>query len=254
MGTYTANYNLYMPTVGEQGWGEIVNNNFSTIDVAMSGLNTRVGTLETETDDLDSRIDTIESRVANGTSSISTKGLTNSGNLTNTGTITSTGLITANGGVKGNLTGNVTGFLFVKGTVGTSGDVQYASLPAISQRYDLYKNSTTIGIPNYSISYGNPARHTWGVYTRRSDLTGNTSVSAATRTVTITQEVSGSGITVQYYNSSNVLTTENKNKGTFTFTVKTGTTMTVSSNSANGVGGNITCPAGTTYYVKYATP
>ena len=32
MGTYTTNKNLYMPTVGEQGWGTLVNNNFSTID------------------------------------------------------------------------------------------------------------------------------------------------------------------------------------------------------------------------------
>ena len=32
MGTYTTNKNLYMPTVGETGWGTLVNNNFSTID------------------------------------------------------------------------------------------------------------------------------------------------------------------------------------------------------------------------------
>ena len=32
MGTYTTNKNLFMPTVGEQGWGTLVNNNFSTID------------------------------------------------------------------------------------------------------------------------------------------------------------------------------------------------------------------------------
>lgn len=46
MGTYTVNYNLYMPTVGEQGWGELVNGNFTTIDTTMGELNTRVGTLE----------------------------------------------------------------------------------------------------------------------------------------------------------------------------------------------------------------
>ena len=38
MGTYTTNYQLYMPTVGENGWGEIVNNNFSTIDTTMKGF------------------------------------------------------------------------------------------------------------------------------------------------------------------------------------------------------------------------
>lgn len=35
MGTYTTNYNLFMPTVGETGWGELVNGNFTTIDTTM---------------------------------------------------------------------------------------------------------------------------------------------------------------------------------------------------------------------------
>ena len=46
MGTYTTNYNLFMPTVGETGWGTLVNGNFETIDTTMSELNTRIGTLE----------------------------------------------------------------------------------------------------------------------------------------------------------------------------------------------------------------
>ena len=46
MGTYTTNYNLFMPTVGETGWGDLVNGNFETIDTTMSELNTRIGTLE----------------------------------------------------------------------------------------------------------------------------------------------------------------------------------------------------------------
>lgn len=46
MGTYTTNYNLFMPTVGETGWGELVNGNFATIDTAMKGLNTRLTTCE----------------------------------------------------------------------------------------------------------------------------------------------------------------------------------------------------------------
>lgn len=32
MGTYTTNLELYKPTVGEQGWGELVNENFDKID------------------------------------------------------------------------------------------------------------------------------------------------------------------------------------------------------------------------------
>ena len=38
MGTYTTNYNLFMPTIGEQGWGELVNGNFTTIDATMKGF------------------------------------------------------------------------------------------------------------------------------------------------------------------------------------------------------------------------
>ena len=32
MGTYTTNLNLYKPSIGEQGWGELVNENFDKID------------------------------------------------------------------------------------------------------------------------------------------------------------------------------------------------------------------------------
>ena len=46
MGTYTTNYNLFMPTVGETGWGDLVNGNFTTIDTTMKGLNTRITTIE----------------------------------------------------------------------------------------------------------------------------------------------------------------------------------------------------------------
>ena len=46
MGTYTTNYNLFMPSVGEQGWGDLVNGNFSTIDATMKGLDTRIGAVE----------------------------------------------------------------------------------------------------------------------------------------------------------------------------------------------------------------
>lgn len=35
-GTYTENYNLYKPDIGETGWGNFVNINFDTIDAALS--------------------------------------------------------------------------------------------------------------------------------------------------------------------------------------------------------------------------
>lgn len=36
MGTYTANLELYKPTIGENGWGTLVNENFDKIDMASS--------------------------------------------------------------------------------------------------------------------------------------------------------------------------------------------------------------------------
>ena len=101
MGTYTDNYNLFMPSIGEQGWGELVNGNFATIDITMKSINNNIVTLETEMDALAVDIAALEG-VSNG-------GAIKSKSITNNGTITSTGLITGNGGFKGNLTGNVTG-------------------------------------------------------------------------------------------------------------------------------------------------
>ena len=66
MGTYTTNYQLFMPTVGEQGWGELVNGNFTTIDTTMAGLNTRVGTLETEADVIEGRVTALEDVINDG--------------------------------------------------------------------------------------------------------------------------------------------------------------------------------------------
>lgn len=42
MGTYTTNYNLFMPTVGETGWGTLVNENFETIDAELKSLNNKL--------------------------------------------------------------------------------------------------------------------------------------------------------------------------------------------------------------------
>ena len=50
MGTYTTNYNLYMPSDGEQGWGDLVNGNFVTIDTTMKSLSNRIAAVENEVD------------------------------------------------------------------------------------------------------------------------------------------------------------------------------------------------------------
>ena len=62
MGTYTTHYNLFMPTVGETGWGTLVNENFETIDTTMNGLDLRVGTLETTIEVVTSAIEIDENK------------------------------------------------------------------------------------------------------------------------------------------------------------------------------------------------
>lgn len=64
MGTYTANYQLYMPSIGEQGWGELINENYQTIDTTMKSFSNRIGTLETETDAVAQRVGTLEGKVS----------------------------------------------------------------------------------------------------------------------------------------------------------------------------------------------
>ena len=72
MGTYTTNYNLFMPTVGETGWGELVNGNFTTIDTTMKDLGNRITAVENEVN----------------------------GNM-NCTSVTTSGKITGNGGIAG---------------------------------------------------------------------------------------------------------------------------------------------------------
>ena len=48
MGTYTTNYNLFMPSIGEQGWGDLINGNFTTIDNTMKGLSNRLSIIQVD--------------------------------------------------------------------------------------------------------------------------------------------------------------------------------------------------------------
>ena len=52
MGTYTTNYNLFMPTVGETGWGELVNGNFALIDTIMKGFDDILSKMMWDGDDI----------------------------------------------------------------------------------------------------------------------------------------------------------------------------------------------------------
>ena len=84
MGTYTTNYNLFLPTVGEQGWGTLVNGNFTTIDTTMAGLNTRLTAVESRVVTVESEVTTIKSNITtiNGNiSNIQTNGSKHRGTI-----------------------------------------------------------------------------------------------------------------------------------------------------------------------------
>ena len=97
MGTYTNNYNLFMPSVGETGWGTLVNTNFTTIDTTMKGLSNRITAMENE---------------VNGALSCTS--------------VTTSGKITGNGGIAGTtgtFSGAVTGTSFNGIPLKTSGTI-----------------------------------------------------------------------------------------------------------------------------------
>ena len=106
MGTYTSNYNLFMPTVGETGWGELVNGNFTTIDTTMAGLNTRLTAVENE---------------VNG--ALSCTSVTTSGKITGNGGIAGT-TGTFSGAVTGTTVNGatITATKFNGATINSSGD------------------------------------------------------------------------------------------------------------------------------------
>ena len=135
MGTYTTNYKLFMPSVGEQGWGELVNGNFSTIDSTMAGLNTRLTSVEA----YGSRITAIENEVNGNLSctSITTNSITVNGSKISIPTTLSYGntitvTVNTSGGSASSQSGSGT-FTFIcspfpltgkiKASVGTSGNL-----------------------------------------------------------------------------------------------------------------------------------
>ena len=109
MGTYTDNYNLFMPNIGEQGWGELVNGNFSTIDTTMAGLNTRMGTTETNITSLTTRMGTAETTIASNTSRIETLETETDTVEARVEKIEENISFDASGNIVGNVVGNVTG-------------------------------------------------------------------------------------------------------------------------------------------------
>ena len=124
MGTYTTNYNLYMPTIGETGWGTLVNENYTTIDTSMKNLSNRIAAVENEV----------------------------YGNLSCT-SITTSGNVTANGGITsttGTFSGAVTGNKLIVSAL-KAGVIKF--MDASIGRY-IGENVTSIDISSYIVSTG----------------------------------------------------------------------------------------------------
>ena len=203
MGTYTANKNLYMPTVGETGWGTLMNGNLETIDNFLKPI-TVSGSTYTFTGN----------HVGNQSGgSISATSITNSGTLTNTGkitanggigttslttssTITSTGKITANGGIStkaltattGTFSGAVTGASFNGVVLKSSGTITVTPnntaigyLPTHSSSFEDNNQALTLLPPLGSVKYTGSLRFIANAATRAMYFNGT----AYTQTLSI---------------------------------------------------------------------
>ena len=55
MGSYTANYQLYLAAAAEQGWGDLVNGNFETIDSILKTVSNTATSAKTAAENADSK-------------------------------------------------------------------------------------------------------------------------------------------------------------------------------------------------------
>ena len=186
MGTYTTNYQLYMPTVGEQGWGEIVNGNITKIDTAMKGLDTRITAVENEVNGALSCTSVTTSGKVTANGGVGTTSLTTSGTITSTGKITANGGLAVTGGITSNLTGNVTGNLtgiitrtatLANSTPYTHANITVMTMPSFSFN-DSTVRSLTLNIPStVTTPWGNYSM-TRGTFTVNYSVRANRSTSA----------------------------------------------------------------------------
>ena len=228
MGTYTTNYNLFLPSIGEQGWGDLVNGNFTTIDTAVKGLDTRIGTLETEMDTVEGRVTVLETGEFESVTTEIVKG-------------------------------DVRGLLFVPATLQeNTGDVLYATCPGFS--FDGNNGqSFTFDCTGYVIKPTFPIKHSLGVYTRDEDIVKTALPFITSRVCTIKNPHSGSNkITYRLSTDSTNSTRTLYGNGSFTVTVPVGVSLTAWANDPSGGYGisvDASVPAGgADYYIKYVTP
>ena len=266
MGTYTTNYNLFLPTVGEQGWGTLVNGNFTTIDTTMKGLDTRITAVESEVNGA------LNCTSVTTSGKVTANGGVGTTSLTTSSTITSTGLITANGGVKGNITGNCYGKLYVTASYATSGEILAATCNAQTASITEQDTdssgivSSTITVAQYSKkSLSFPLRLSAGVYVEKAANVSGSIPTLNSRTLVVSGKISrsaGTGSHVYLYlyvNNSLVKTWSATSYGevsvSHTQSVSIGDTAYLKyvNSSDNHLAGNkatVTINANSSYYVR----
>lgn len=214
MGTYTANKELFMPTVGEQGWGTLVNGNFETIDNFLKPISLSGSTY------------TFTGNQKGGSVSATS--------ITNSGTSTFTGKITANGGI---------GTKALTATTGTFSDVvtaknvnKYGLRPVtvlLSEESMASSASTSDYCYGVSPLYNNITTGNW--YNVRFTPSDLYMTASTTRTVKIIPAIG---------DNSDCLIREIKHlSGSYTLTLKTSSqhiTAKIGSMNVTSTGTNIT--------------
>ena len=177
MGTYTTNYQLYMPTVGETGWGTLVNTNFSTIDTTIKSLSNRITAVENEVN----------------------------GNL-NCTSVTTSGKITGNGGIVGT-TGTFSGAVTAASLTLPCANSGLIKIIDYSEQINKTSDSTTTTVynPNFgSIKLTGNLKFTLTCKTYNSSSTATITIKSGS-TVIKTGTYAGSSTSTFYSGNISVL-------------------------------------------------
>ena len=261
MGTYTTNYNLFMPSIGEQGWGTLVNGNFSTIDTTMKGLNNRMGTAETNITSLTTRMGTAETTITSNKSRIGT--LETETDAVEARVAVFEDNISFNS--NGDIVANVMGRLYIPATTSTvqyNGDVLYATCDTQTLTVDK-NNSGSITVEGYSkISLEYPYQLSPGVSVPSANYFDDTVPDSFERNLSFVLNASGRGSYgtgilkvngVEVFNFSIDIGANYSGSKSDTATVKNGDVIAVTTTGGlnSGITGVVTIEEKPKYYINF---
>ena len=266
MGTYTTNKNLFMPTVGEQGWGTLVNGNFETIDTFLKPISLSGSTYTftgNQTGGSISATSITNSETLTSTGKITANGGIGTTSLTTSSTITSTGKVTVNNVlqcqklyVNGRiLTTKMSNYSPTYATCNTAQTLSVTgSRPASGYTPNVTKSSTITveGFKKSSISY--PARVGAGIYVPTDANVTNVSFPTVSRTATLTITNPYNSQFARLYVNGTLVAAVDDSPTSVTYTVKSGDTVYIevyayASASANPTASLSIAGVSTVYYL-----